>query len=263
MTEQETGDLRPETGNRARTAGAERLRREGVPHDRAANRRYARVVGVVVALAALAVPRADADPATGAKSAGAAPQPATAAELFAGLAKLPGLSAEYREEKHMAILVEPVVSDGVVLFAPPDLLLRATRAPVWSVVTVRRRSLTYRDDAGTQELPVGRDHPARTFVQVFVDVIRGDLAGVERRFRVAFEPASEARPTWQLVLEPRAGAEVGGVRRIRIGGSGLTIATMEILDSAGDRTVTTFHRVDTSSAPSRARIEAASRPPRR
>ncbi len=180
------------------------------------------------------------------KTAGAA-NPASAKELFLGLSRLPGLRARYREEKHLTLLVAPLASEGTVWFVPPAEFIRVTTAPVWSSLVVRPTSITYTDDVGVQKLPVGKDHPARAFVQVFVDVVGGDLRAIERDFVVLFTAGAGARP-WELGLRPRK-RDFAGVRTIQIRGAGLTIASLEIVDSAGDRTVTTFDQVDTARRP--------------
>jgi Outer membrane lipoprotein carrier protein LolA len=205
-----------------------------------------RRLGWLALVAVLAAPRAEADEKT----------PASAQELFRGLAGLPGLSAHYREEKQLALLVEPVVSEGTVWFVPPGEFIRVTSKPVWSTLVVRLRSVVYTDDAGEQRLPVGKSHPARAFVQVFVNVVRGDLPAVERDFAVAFTPQTDGRSSWDLALSPRKKG-FAGVRSIRIHGSGLVIASLEVVEAAGDRTVTTFDRVAISRRPSAREIAKA------
>ena len=183
-------------------------------------------------------------------------QPKSAAALFRGLAALPGLSARYREEKRLSLLVEPLVSEGAVWFVPPGELIRATRTPAWSTLVVRPNAVTYTDDAGEQRMPLGRDHPARAFVQVFVDVVAGDLSAVERDFEVDY--AAPPGGPWQLRLRPRR-RDFPGTRQIRIRGDRLVISSLEIDDPNGDSSVTTFDRVVISRRPSASEIAQALR----
>jgi outer membrane lipoprotein-sorting protein len=186
--------------------------------------------------------------------------PTSAKELFAGLAKLPGLTASFHEEKHLSVLVEPLVSEGTVAFAPPDRLIRVTRTPIWSSLIVKESSITYTDDAGKQELSMAQDHPARAFVQVFVDVIRGDLASIQKRFELSFSTTSGE--SWTLSLRPRKQKELAEIKQIRLDGSGLAIASMEVVEASGDRAVTTFSSVTTSRSPTSKEIAAMLKKPR-
>jgi hypothetical protein len=178
--------------------------------------------------------------------------PASAAELFRGLAALPGLSAHYREAKKLSLLVEPLATEGTVFFVPPGEFIRVTTRPAWSSLVVKPRSVIYTDEAGEQRLPVGKDHPARAFVQVFVDVVKGDLSAVERDFSVTFAAGSP----WELGLVPKK-KSAAGVRSIRIRGTGLVIASLEVIETSGDRTETTFDRVVISRRPSAKEIARA------
>ena len=126
--------------------------------------------------------------------------PKTAAMLFDALAALPGISATYREEKFLTVLVEPVVSEGRVLFAPPSKLVRVTTKPIWSSLVVEKNSLSYRDAAGPQKVPAAKGDPARAFVEVFVDVAKGNRKGLEKTFSVTFATNDDG---WTLVLNAK------------------------------------------------------------
>ena len=205
------------------------------------------MIRLLAALAiAMPVAAAEAEPAR---------TPSTAAELFDALARLPGLRADYREEKHMTVLVEPVISEGKILFSPPSKLVRVTTKPIWSSVVVDEKGLVYRDAAGVQKLPAGEGDRARSFVEVFVGVARGDRKSLEKRFRIRF---TRAGSRWKVVLLPKQ--KDLGIRRIELGGAGYAIETMQIDDASGDRTELTFRAIDTSRAPTRRELEQAIRP---
>ena len=89
-----------------------------------------KVVGVVlVAGALLAGPAAAQEPV-------AAPVASTPAleQLLARFAAMSGLSARFREEKRMALLAAPLVSEGTLYFAPKGRLARHITAPAPATV---------------------------------------------------------------------------------------------------------------------------------
>jgi len=57
--------------------------------------------------------------------------------LVRGFAAMPGLSARFREEKHISLLQVPLVSEGVLYFAPPDRIARHVERPAPSTLLVR------------------------------------------------------------------------------------------------------------------------------
>ena len=87
-------------------------------------------------------------------------------------------------------------------------------------------------------------------------MVRGDLPAIERDFAVSFTAQADRRSSWELGLLPRKKG-FAGARSIRIRGSGLVIASLEVVEAAGDRTVTTFDRVAISRRPSAREIAKA------
>jgi hypothetical protein len=186
--------------------------------------------------------------------------PAFLRDLFAGIARLPGLTAEYREEKRFSMLVEPVVSKGTVLFIPPGELIRVTREPVWSSLVVRPNSVVYTDASGKKKLPLDENHQARIIAQAFVSVVRGDLKALEKNFVVTCMKDPD-KTTWRVRLQPKPQTGPAGLVSVEIRGKDLVVASMAIEEANGDRTNTTFWRVDTSSRPSAKQVDQATRKP--
>ena len=63
-----------------------------------------------------------------------APQEETLETLLARFSKIPGLSAKFREEKHMTLLARPLVNEGTLHFAPPHRVARHVTKPSLSSV---------------------------------------------------------------------------------------------------------------------------------
>jgi outer membrane lipoprotein-sorting protein len=138
---------------------------------------------------------------------GAAPKPAKPAAaprldaLLGAFKQAPGLSARFREEKHLAMLDKPLVTEGTIHFSPPGRLARHAERPVPSTLLIDGNQLQFGDADGRQSLDLGTNPVARLFVDSFVELLAGDRPGLERIFKVQLA----ARPGggWELTLVPR------------------------------------------------------------
>ena len=168
----------------------------------------------------------------------------TVAELLRSFAELPGLEASFREEKHIALLAAPLVSEGTLHFAPPGRMARHTRSPSRASVVVADGALAFGDAGGSDRIDLASSPVVRLFVESFVAILAGDRSALERMYSMAIEPT----PTgggWQLTLTPRLAEMRRVLRRVVVRGRGAVIERMRIVESSGDETVTTFSDVDT------------------
>lgn len=172
--------------------------------------------------------------------------PLTLDVLLARFRAIPGLFARYREEKHIALLAEPLVSEGTVHFAPPRRVARHTVTPTPSSVVYDGTSLRFGDASGEQRIDVGASPVVRAFVDSFVDVLAGDRAGLDRAFVVEFHSGDSAHPreTWELSLVPRSPDLLAILREVRFAGDGVVVSRMVIREASGDEGITTFSAVD-------------------
>jgi hypothetical protein len=126
------------------------------------------------------------------------------ANLLEDFAAMPGITARFREERHLALLAAPLVSHGEIAFAPPDRLRRQVTEPVQSLMLVRDGEMVLRDRQGGRVI----DLSSQPMVQIFVDgitrLLAGDLDGLQAHYRMRFEPGDAERSAgWSLHLEPR------------------------------------------------------------
>ncbi|HVR62829.1 MAG TPA: outer membrane lipoprotein carrier protein LolA [Polyangia bacterium] len=193
----------------------------------------AAVVMAVVALAAPAV---------------AAPAKKAAVDidaLMAQFARAPGLSARFREEKHIALLDAPVVNEGTIHFMPPGRFVRHTEKPLASTLLIDGGRLQFGDaDGDKQSLDLGTNPVAKLFVDSFVMIISGDRKGLERVFTLSLSPAAGAGGAWRLVLTPRVSPMDKVLKSITLSGAGLALRDLEVRESSGDWSRTTFADVD-------------------
>jgi hypothetical protein len=163
-------------------------------------------------------------------------------ELLAQWKRAPGLYARFREEKHLAMLDAPLVTEGAIYFSPPLRLARRTEGPAAATLLIDGNQLQFGDGSGHQSVDLGTNPVARLFVDGFVKLLAGDRAGLERIFKVQLA----ARPggAWRLTLTPRVAPMDKVIKELSLSGAGLVLAEMELRKTNGDWTRTAFSAVD-------------------
>ncbi|MFK7991974.1 MAG: outer membrane lipoprotein carrier protein LolA [Sandaracinaceae bacterium] len=164
--------------------------------------------------------------------------------LLSRFAALPGLEAEFTEEKTMALLAVPVRSRGHIWFAGnPDRLMRRITAPDPSQALIDGGTLRMRSGGRTEELDIDSNAVLRGFVDSFRAVLAGDQASLERYYEAELT-AGEGEDAWVLSLQPRNRDLRRFVRTITMRGSGVNIEEMLMVEVNGDQTRTTFRNVN-------------------
>ncbi len=201
----------------------------------------------LAALGLLTIALATAGPAHARPDAGAESGPRDSITLDGLLARfrsIPGLYARYREDKRIALLAEPIVSEGTVHYAPPRKMARHTRTPTPSHVVLDADALRFSDGTTTRQIDVGASPVVRALAESFLDVLAGDRAGLERSFVIDFKSDGPSRTSWKLGLVPRTPALLGVLTEIDFEGDGLVVSRMRIREASGDEGITTFSDVD-------------------
>jgi outer membrane lipoprotein-sorting protein len=182
-----------------------------------------------------------------AASAGAEPPAIPSGELtlealMQRMSSTPGVRAEFREEKTLALLEAPLVSEGELYFIPPSRMARITTRPGRSSLVIDGQKMSYTDEAGASDVDLAGNRVARTIADNFVVLFAGDLAALRERYQVEF--ASE-RPRWRIGLTPRAAPLSQFIASVELRGDGPALEQITILEADGDRTVTRFRNVET------------------
>jgi len=187
-----------------------------------------------------------------AKSPAAAPAakaPADIDALLAGLSKAPGLSAHFREEKHITLLQQPLISEGSIYFTPPAKFARHTEKPIASVMVIDGNQLQFGNADGQESVNLGANPVARLFADAFVMLLSGNRAGLEKIFKMQLTPkpgagAAGAAGDWKLVLTPRVAPMDKMIKELELRGRGLDLNELDVREASGDWTRTTFTNVD-------------------
>jgi hypothetical protein len=131
--------------------------------------------------------------------------PPSAEQILARMARIPGLHCRYREEKRIALLSSPVVSEGTIDYArgasgaSSARMARRTTRPSPQVVLIDQGTLRMSDGHTTSRIDLASQPVVRSFVDSFLTLLVGDRAALERTYTLTVEPAEGG---WALVLRP-------------------------------------------------------------
>jgi len=168
--------------------------------------------------------------------------PLTLEALMQRMSATTGVRAAFHEEKRLALLEAPLVSEGMLYFIPPDRMARITTRPGASTLVIDGGRLSYRDETGASDVDLAGNRAARTLVENFVVLFAGDLAALRERYDVGFE-ADGTR--WRMQLAPRAAPLATFIASVELRGNGPALERMSVREADGDSTVTRFERVET------------------
>ncbi len=158
--------------------------------------------------------------------------------LLSRLSRVEAISAHFREEKRMALLKVPLVSEGDIYYQKPRALVRHTKKPMASSLLLEGNTLKF-GDTGHVETESLTAHPAISIlVDAFMGVLSGDRAALEREARVTLEP----RPSdgFRILITPNRDPLQKLVRSMEFEGVGSKVSRMRLVDANGDETLTTF-----------------------
>lgn len=170
----------------------------------------------------------------------------TLSSLLSKLKAMPGLQADFREEKHITLLDAPLVSEGKLYFAPPGKLARHISSPAKSRVIIDSGQVSFSSGSKTDHVDLRSNDVIRHFVESFSYLLAGDQAQLERLYTINLTPNPQNSGQWQMILNPRLESMRRLLREVRIQGQGVIISEMRVRETSGDETVTTFSNVNPS-----------------
>lgn len=166
-------------------------------------------------------------------------------ELLRQMATTPGVVAEFRELKELALLESPLETRGTLYFMPPNRLARVTHAPAATRLLLDGARMRFEDATGVNDVDLADAPVARQFADNLMAMWRGDRALLERLYALDFR-AEGSR--WELTLSPRGAPLDRFIASIRLSGDGAEMREMDLVEKDGDRTRTHFERSDVAHA---------------
>jgi hypothetical protein len=167
--------------------------------------------------------------------------------LLADFAAIPGLAAQFREERRIGLLKEPLVSSGALDLAPPDGMLRRVDDPVASAVLVEGSLLVFSGSGNRRTLDLDRNPAVRVYIDTFRLLLAGDAEALREIYRIEFEAGEDpAERMWLIRLRPLHSPLAEAIASVEIAGRGRTLGEFRLKKVSGDETVTRFSEVDTT-----------------
>jgi outer membrane lipoprotein-sorting protein len=163
-------------------------------------------------------------------------KPVELERLMAEIARTSSGTVRFAETKHVALLKQPIESNGTLTYAAPSRLEKHTRVPREERLIVDGDALVIEHPAKNERLTLRlANYPAvRAFVESIRGTLAGDLAALRKYYRIEVE-GTMAR--WRLHLLPSDREMAELVQKIEIGGSGAHVAEIVIMETSGDRSV--------------------------
>ena len=157
-------------------------------------------------------------------------------QLMSELGRVQHAKARFVERKHLKVLKTPLESTGTLEYDAPDRLVKRTLEPKPETMTVAGERLVIESQARSRTLRLG-DYPVLgAFVESLRATLNGDLAALERFYRVTLEGGPQR---WQLTLTPRDPKMSALIESILIGGGHGRVGRVEVRETRGDRSVMT------------------------
>ncbi len=103
----------------------------------------------------------------------------------------------------MELLAEPWHGNGVLYADPPDRMVKLQVQPVRIVMVVDSGRMWYYDSVRQMRYnaPIRKDDERSALIIVMQTLLNGDLAGLEKDFRVEFSATAD---NWRLKLAPKS-----------------------------------------------------------
>jgi outer membrane lipoprotein-sorting protein len=155
-------------------------------------------------------------------------------QLMASLAAVQHSRAHFSEEKHLAMLTEPLRQSGTLAYERPDRIEKIVTRPKPESLVVIGDQLDWHNAAGHRRVSLTSQPQLWALVASLRATLAGDLPTLERYYRIKLAGSA---PQWQLTLTPRYPSLAQTLDEIRIDGSVQQVREVTIVEADGDRSV--------------------------
>ncbi len=165
--------------------------------------------------------------------------PADLGALLSGFRGMTGLEARFEEQKYVALLAAPLTSRGRIYFAPPQVLLKRIEWPELDEVLVTPVQVLRRRRGREEIIDLRSRDEVRPLVESMLWLFAGNRPALESAYRTEYRVlAPGAGGRYRLVLTPKGAPLNQLIASMTIEGVGRSVASIEVRETSGDRTVT-------------------------
>ena len=155
----------------------------------------------------------------------------SADDILSGLSAVKIAQAHFTETRRLAVLTEPVVSKGTLIYIAPDTIEKDTVAPKQESVTVRGDKLTMTDEDGTHTIALTDMPEIGTLVTAVRATLQGDKKALAQHYTIT---ARGDEVEWVLLLQPNEPNVKHMILYVRLTGSHDNLTEVEIKQTNGD-----------------------------
>jgi Outer membrane lipoprotein carrier protein LolA-like len=139
----------------------------------------------------------------------------------------------FREEKSLAALATPLVSEGTLHYVAPAHLEKRTSGPTREDLVVDGDELTIRKPSENlnRTLRLEQQPQIRALVESIRSTLAGDLSTLRRYYSVGLDGSTER---WRLTLVPLDSRTREFLKVVRIDGIGRDIVGVDTVEANGD-----------------------------
>jgi outer membrane lipoprotein-sorting protein len=162
-------------------------------------------------------------------------------DLLASFRAIEGLECRFHEEKRVALLFAPIVTEGTIHYVRPGRLARRVTSPSPEVVLIEGSTLRMGRAGHAETIDLASQPVVRSFVDSIVQLLAGDRAALERSYTIAAEASASGT---RITMRPRSSPLSDLLESIAFELTGTTLERMVMTETSGDVTTTTFSDVD-------------------
>ena len=168
---------------------------------------------------------------------GAWPAPAfDLARLMRLLGETPSSEAPYVEKKFSALLSQPVVSAGMLVYRRPDVVEKNMAVPHQESYRIAGRELTVTRNGAQRRIPLSSEPLLAASAASLRGVLSGDAKQLGEYFRLALAGTEN---DWKLEMMPIDEEVTRYLQRIVVSGRAGRVRQVEVRETSGDRSVLT------------------------
>ncbi|MFP5419316.1 MAG: LolA-related protein [Gammaproteobacteria bacterium] len=155
-------------------------------------------------------------------------------QLMSGFAGVEESRARFQEEKHLAMLTEPLQLSGTLRYVRPSQIEKQVTQPYVESLRINQDRLEWTAQGRTRTLSLRSQPQIWALVESLRATLAGDLPALQRHYTVKLDGS---RAKWKITLEPRYDDLSQFIQEIRLQGRDNLLRQVEIVEASGGRSL--------------------------